>query len=286
MPGTVWYSALDLKKKKPTDFCYNAGNIMVKAETANVGFLQHAARKLTTTVLSHTVFRSERTDNGHGIDKAKEVLRQGNGLIIVINHFSLKDPPQAINEVFLHREMGSKKVVAPVAYHMDKDWYHKLGKIIGVTLTPVVTENSVKEGKNNGHKLNEGKIEYLNESTQLLKKGGVVVLAPQGTRMSYLGQPDKPIIGTIMAGAKKNGLEKFAFLFMGFRVEGVDNYSDKKVRGFNLLKKYGINIGACLTNHELMEKAGGDFRAVDRIAYEELRKIVPPNYIGKVTSAV
>lgn len=257
---------------------------MARVETGNVGFFENAARKLTVAALS-PVFRSEKTDNANGIEKAKELLKKGYGLIVVINHFSLKDPPLAINEVFLHREMGSKKVIAPIAYHMDNTLYHKLGKLIGVVLKPIVTENTVREGKNNGHELNEGKREYLDECIKLLKKGGVVVLAPQGTRMPYLGQPDKPIIGMIMAKAKKGGVERFAVLFMGFSIEGVDDYSDKKVRGFNPFKKYSVNIGACLTNQELMEKeAGGNIRAVDKIVYEELSKIVPINYRGEITS--
>lgn len=251
---------------------------MVKAETGNVGFFKNAARKLAIATLSPTIFRSERTDGSCGLDKAKELLKQDNGLVVVINHFSLKDPPLAINEVFLHREMGSKKVVAPIAYHMDHGLYHMLGKLIGVTLKPIVTENTIKAGKNNGQKLHEGKGKHIAESMDLLKKGGIIILAPQGTRMPYLGQPDKPIIGTLMAGAKRNGLEKFAFLFMGFGIKGLEDYSTEKTRGFNFFSKYIVNIGACLTKGELMEKAGGDFRAVDGIVCEELRKIVPPNY--------
>lgn len=247
-------------------------------KSADIGFLKHAARKLSSLTLSPTILRSETIDNNRSIDKAKEVLRSRNGLIVVINHFSLKDPPLAVNEVFLHREMGSKKVIAPIAYHMDKDLYHWLGKPMGVVLKPIVTENTVKENKNNGHELNEGKAEYLDESIKLLKKGGVVVLAPQGTRRGTLGYPDKPNIGTLIRMAEKKGIGNFAFLFMGLSIEGVDDYSDKKVRGFNPLKKYRINIGACLTKDELLEKAGGNVRAVDRIVYEELGKLVPDSY--------
>lgn len=252
---------------------------MIKAETGNVGFLQIAARKLAVVSLS-PVLRSERakTDNDHGVDRAKEVLGQGNGLIIVINHFSLKDPPLAANEIFHHREMGSKKVIAPIAYHMDKSLYHWLGKLIGFKLVPIVTENTVKEGKNNNRESFEGKGKYLNASLNLLRQGGIVILAPQGTRQGTLGEPDKPSVGTLIRLARKKGVKNFAFLFMGFGIKGLDDYSTEKTRGFNFFSKYIVNIGACLTNQELMEKAGGDFRAVDGIVYEELRKVVPPNY--------
>lgn len=246
-------------------------------KASDINLFERAGRKVAVVVLS-PVFRSERTDNDHGIDKAKEVLRQGNGLIIIINHFSLKDPPLAINEVLRHTEMSNKKVISPVAYHMDKKLYHWLGKMIGVTLKPIVTKNTVKEGKNNGRELNDGMKEYSSGAIRLLKEGGIVILAPQGTRMSHLGQRDNPTVGTLMATARRNGLENFAFLFIGFSIEGVDDYSGKKVRGFNPLRKYGINIGACLTSEEMLTRAGGDFRNVDAVIFEELRKVVPSNY--------
>ncbi len=255
---------------------------MVKAEAekgANIGFLKHVVRKITTTTLSSTILRSETFNNHHGIDKAKEALRQGFGLIVIINHFSLKDPPLTINEIFKHNVMGSKKITAPIAYHVDKPSYHEVGKLIDVTFSPIVTENTVKKGKHDGREKSEGKQEYLNASLDILRLGGIVILAPQGERKGTLGEPNESIIvGTIIAYAKKRRIEKFAFLFMGLGIEGVNDYSEKKVRGLNLFKKYNINIGACLTNQELMKKAGGNYREVGRIVYEELDKIVPSNY--------
>lgn len=246
---------------------------------SNVGFFEHACRKLAVKALS-PVLKSERTNSNHGIDKAEDILRNGNGLIVIINHFSLKDPPLAANEVFRHREMGSKKIIAPIAYHMDHRLYHVLGRLIGINFFPIVTENTMKKGRNNGRELFEGKgkSEYLKASLNLLRQGGIVILAPQGTRMPNLGQPDNLTVGTFMAGARKNGLDKYAFLFIGFGIKGLDDYSIKGIKGFNLLKRYTANIGACLTSKEILEKAGGNFRAVDEVIFEELRKVVPSNY--------
>jgi hypothetical protein len=267
---------------------------MVKTEAekgSSVGFLKHVARKLTVAALSPTIFRSETIDDNHSVNKAKEILGGGNGLIIVINHFSLRDPPQAVNEIFHHAVMNSKKIITPIAYHMDKDMYHWLGKIIDVVLKPIVTKSTINEGTPNDRELNDGMKEYFDESMELLKKGGIVVLTPQGTRLPHLGQPDNPTIGTFMATANKNGLDRYAFLFIGFGIKGADDYSDKKIKGLNLSRKYTVNIGTCLTREEILAEAQAEaektenatkkprnpFRFVDKVVYEELRKVVPPN---------
>lgn len=268
---------------------------MVNVETgegANVGFFKHAARKLAVVTLL-LVSRHEMTDSGHSIDKAKENLRRGYGLVIVANHRTKKEPPQIMNEIFLHRVMDSKKIIAPIAYHMDEDWYHWLGKLLGFKVFPIVTKNTIKiKEEDNDRKLNlndgkteysgepklelnDGMKEYVYESIKSLKKGEIVILFPQGTRMPHLGQPDNLAIRTLMKRAEKEGLENYAFLFIGFGIKGVDDYSGEKIKGLNLSKKYIVNIGACLTRKELMEKAGGNIGAVDKAAYEELRKVVP-----------
>lgn len=253
------------------------GNVEMEVrKESNIGPLKQVVRKLITAALSHTVLRSETTDCDHSIDRAKEVLRSGNGLIVIINHFSLKDPPLAVNEVFHNTIMGSKKIIIPIASHMDKRLYHLLGEMTGVTFKPIVTENTMKKGKNNGRKSNDGMMEYLAKSIKILEEGGIVVLAPQGTRMSQLGQPDKSTVGAFMAAAERKSFDRYAFLFIGFGIKGVTDYSKK--RGLNLLKKYTANIGACLTSEEILARAGGKFRNVDQVIFEELRKIVPDNY--------
>lgn len=249
----------------------------IEGKTANIGFFEQVGRKLATGTLSHTILRSETTDTNHNIDRAKELLRAGNGLIVVINHFSIKDPPLAANEVFHHREMGNKRLIAPIAYHMDSPWYHSLGKLIGFSLAPIVTENTVRVGKNGGLAQGEGTNSYVAKSLDLLRDGGVVILAPQGSRKGHLGQPERTV-SMLMLTAKRKKIENISLLFLGFGIRGVDDYSDKKVRGFNPFKKYDINVGACLTKEELIGKAAGDFRNVDKVVFEELRKVVPPNY--------
>lgn len=247
-------------------------------KAANVGFLEHAARKLAIALLSPTILRYETTDSADSIAKAEKLLKEGQGIIVTHNHFSDGEPPRTVEELFRNTVMGSKKIIAPIAYHMNAFPYRLLGKILDVTLKPIVTKNTVKEKRYKDYKLNEGTEKYFAESIELLKKGGILVLAPQGTRMSHLGQSYSPTVGTFMAGAKKNKLVSYAFLFIGFGIKGVDDYSKEGIRGLNLSREYIMNIGACLTSQEILERAKGNYREVDKIVYDELRKVVPDAY--------
>lgn len=261
---------------------------------SDISIPKQITRKLTSAVLGHTVLRYEETDNDHSVDKAEGLLNQGHGLIVVINHFSRPDPPYAVEIIFDHPTMGKKEIVVPIAVHVDNFLFHLLGRADGFTPMPIVTKNSVKRERYQDREVNEGMKEYLTKSIDSLKEGKIVVIAPQGERQDNLGQPNNPTIGTLMKKATTADLENYAFLFIGFGIKGIDDYSKK--RGFNLLDKYTATIGACLTREEVMAKAttlmeeaqegAGDvsrkpknpFRFVDGVIYAELRKVVPPNY--------
>lgn len=260
----------------------------------DISFPTLITRRLTSAALRHTVLRYEETDNDHSVDKAEGLLNKGHGLIVVINHFSRPDPPYAVQIIFDHSIMGKKEIVVPIAVHVDNFLFHLLGKVDDFTPMPIVTGNTVKRKKYQHREVNEGMSEYLGKSIDSLKEGKIVVIAPQGERQGNLGQPNKTTIGTLMRKATAADLENYAFLFIGFGIKGIDDYSKKK--GLNLLDKYTANIGACLTSEEVMAKAtilmeeaqegAGDvsrkpkspFRFVDRVIYDELRKVVPPSY--------
>lgn len=264
---------------------------MANIETGrtNIGLSVQIARKFSTGVLGHTILRAETTDSNHSIDKTRELLKNGYGLIVIINHWSLKDPPIIIDELFRLEDFRNRMIVVPIAYHMDSSILRKFFKINGVTSKPIVTENTVTKGKNNGRELNDGMIEYLDESIKLLKNGGIVVMAPQGTRMSHLGEPNKTTVGTFMAKARGKGLENYAFLIVGLGIKDVDNYSKKS--GLNLLNKYTVKFGPCLTGEEVLTEAekmaekseetlkkfNNPLRFVDKIIYNKLRPLLPPN---------
>lgn len=268
------------------------GNIETRG--AGVDFSKKIARKITFAVLSSTILKAETTDNYHSVEKARELIKSGYGLIVMINHFSLKDPPLMIDELLRLKDFQDKKIIAPIAYHMDNGLLRNIFKIIDVSSIPIVTKSTIDKGKNNGLELNDGMVKYMEESLASLKNGQTVVFAPQGTRKDHLGQADKTTVGTLMAAAAKSGVDKYAALIVGLGIKGETDYSDKN--GFNPLQKYTVNFGACLTSVEILakaeelakaeaEKSGNTsrkamspFRFVDKVIYEELGKVVPPSY--------
>ena len=243
----------------------------------NIGKLTHVSRRLTVAI-TEPLFRTNRKDEFNGLSNAADILKKGKGLVIFFNHFSLKDPPHMVREIFVQKEMRNKRIVAPLAHHMYKDSYGIIGNILGVVVKPIVNENTLKKAKYKELELGNGTKEYIDESINALKQGGIVLLPPQGTREESLGQPKQRIVGNFMARANRNGLTKFGILFIGIGIEGTNDYSQGVTRGFNLRRKYSVHIGSCLTNQDLMQKANGSYKAVDNIVFEELGKVVPPSY--------
>lgn len=251
---------------------------MTKIETGNTDLLGWGARKLTVFALS-PFLRAETTDEYHSIDRAKELSRHGNGLIVIINHFSYKDPPQAINKIFYTKVIGSKKIIAPITIDEYTSLVRLLGKITDVSLKPIITETTKREGKNKDLKLGEGQGDYISKSVALLKKGGIVLIAPQGARMPYLDRLDKRAIGRLLISVERAKVNNYAFLFIGLGIKGVDDYSGEDIKGLNSSKEYTVNIGACLTREELfIKRAGGNYKIVDTIIYDELNKVIPKAY--------
>ena len=174
--------------------------------------------------------------------------------------------------------MNKKKIITPIGFHIDNPLDQLLGRMTGVTVKPIVTKSTIMKGKNHGRRLNDGQKDYFGKSIVLLRNGGIMATALQPTRLSRLGQPETLTMGTFMLNAKRNGFDDYSYLFVGFGIKGLNDYSKNNIKGLNIIKKYTTNIGSCLTGKEILEKANGDYRKVDDVIYEELKKVVPKSY--------
>lgn len=251
-------------------------SIEMGPKTSDINIQELASREKWVRRLGH-VFRSEVKDPNNSLDLAKQALRRGDGLIIASTHFSRPDPVHAMIGTLRQTELMYKKIIAPIAVHQDNPIYHWLGNKTGVKLMPIVTENTRNRKKYKDRKLNEGGQEYLDEAVDGLANGRIIYVSPQGERMSHLGHPEKPTLGTLMIEAKrKRGNVNYSILFVAFEIIGTKDYSKK--RGFNLADKYIIHIGAILTGKQILELAGGKFKAVDQIAYDKLGEFSPEEY--------
>lgn len=252
-------------------------NVEMK-KVANTDSFRFLARKSIAEILRSRVFKYEMIDDNGSLAEAEKLSEEGYSIIVAYSHADTGEPPRAAEIVIHSAVMGHKKIITPIAQHMDKKLYHVLGKIIDVTFETIVTDNSVKN--DSSAIARKGNKKYLKVTTDGMGKGKVILLAPQQERLPYLGKP-KRAVRAIMDGAEEKNYKKYAFLIIGF--DRLNN------------SKYAARVGACLTREQVLEKATIKAREVrkntkiemplkfvlkfvDEVIFEELRKVVPDDY--------
>jgi len=246
----------------------------MKENNSSINNFRYVIRGATRALTGSTVFRSERIiePGTNGLSDFEEKISEGYGGVIIMKHFSLKDPPQAIRDiVFSTPTLIRKRVLAPNAQHQIYPGVKMMGRIMGVKIAPIVTENTVKKALKRGKPtptLNEGSVEFVREAVDYLRQGQLVVIAPEGERRDNLEPYTKPTIGLLVAGAQRDGVNEIMFLTVDLRVAG----SDYSRRGFNLLSRYEVRVGRALSLDQMMELAGGSLRKIDSAVLEEMRQ--------------
>lgn len=245
--------------------------------------LAKTLRRAGVSTVLHPLLRREIEHRQKGIKRAEELQDAGFGLVILFNHFSEKDPVQVIKLILENHKMRRHPLVIPVAAHMY-DHHNKpirfLAKTISATLCPIVTGDSLKnESYTRAHPKNkrgQGLLFFLNEAFEVLGNGGISVMAPQGGRREFLGEPEIPTVGTFLAYATRKGVSNLGFLFVGVSMAEEDNFG---ASGLNPFKKYRLTVGDTLTAWEIMELAGNDFKKVDSVVFSKLSDLLPPSYL-------
>jgi len=226
------------------------------------------------------LYPAEILDTYHGLADAGELVSAGHGLLLVGSHFSLRDGPGAFLYVAGQNDaLIDKPWEAPVARHIATvarlaNW------VLGaqIDLKPVVTASTKNKPRYRHLHRGEGLRDYIISATDTLKRGGVVALFPQATRMSYLPEPDEydKAMEFLMLRTSRAGVNDFGILPVGFGIEGARDY--KKLTGFNIRKTYKINIGKLWTKNEALQMADETQRSMDGWAVDQLKLLVPENY--------
>lgn len=224
-------------------------------------------RRAIGAVLGPVVFRSETImePGQNGMRDFEDKLLEGYGGIIVLKHFSLKDPPQVMKDiVFSSPVMRSREVIVPNALHQIYPGLIGFARFLGIAIAPIVTENTRKRAEQKGKpvpELNGGLAEFTRSALSVLSRGGIVALAPEAERRSSLEPYGKPTIGLILLAAQRLKIEDIALLSIDLRLVGREGYWGKK--GFNPLDKYEVRIGRTLTMQEVVAMANGRTRDID-----------------------
>ncbi len=232
---------------------------------------------------------------GNGIERALELQKKGYGLLFDISHFGYSDLPQAFAATdFGVKEMLGKKLLIGGAAHQIKPGITTLGRLNGVEIAPIVTEDTIKDaiekGKDTtGLVLHEGLANFTKKATDYLANGQHVLLAGQGGRRPTLfptpnedGEtPKLPItLGTFFLSATRHNTTRFAYMPIGLAIIGECDYSKKNVGKYNLFREYRITRGLTFTYEEIMKAVDGNFRKIDEYLTCMKANLVPEAYVN------
>lgn len=93
------------------------------------------------------ILHQEVEGSGEGVEKAKRLMEEGYGIIVVVPHDSFRDFLENMNFIFRHEGLGDKKIDIPLAKHQyDNPFFNLSAKLfralIDVNQHPIVTERT------------------------------------------------------------------------------------------------------------------------------------------------
>jgi hypothetical protein len=237
--------------------------------------LRHAGASLASLVI-----RCRVVDEHGGMARAESLLRERYGLIAMINHFSVRDAPQALAVLCRSPVMRRRAFIAPVAIHQFSDYEGTVRfftTLFGLELCPVVTPYTAA-GLYSPEEIRRNYKAYLARTATVLENGGIMLLAPQAHRRAHLGEPPGRPLGQLLRKFSPPESARVALLFIGLGIPGVAGYAREKVGGLNLAMRYEARIGATVTVAEALQGVA-HVREIDGWVFERLREVVPACYV-------
>lgn len=242
-------------------------------------------RRNLYVVASQALFPNDCIDTNGIFEKAEKLQEEGYGLVLVTRHISARD---FLMLTGLFRKMSGmtrdgsneREVYVPLAYHQQGLGVKGLFEYFEVFPKTVVTEETVKKGKNidpSGRilQVGHGFRQYLGAASKALDTGGVVFLAPSGTRTAlhelWGGRPIESLI-------KLTKTDKVAFVTVGLDIPNVESYAN--CRGYRFFRKYVVTMGSIRTKEELLQIASAK-GAADRLMANDMALVVRPETLGE-----
>jgi hypothetical protein len=233
----------------------------------------------TGASLGSLVLRCRLVDEEGGWSRAESLLEQGYGLIALMNHFSVRDAPQALALLARSRVMRQRPYIAPAASHqvaVYEGLVRFFTALFAIELCPVVTPFRGPNGTSR-EEIRANNNAYRARTAAVLQEGGLMLLAPQAHRSPRLGTPRGRAVAKLLEQFSPRSTPHVALLFMGLGIPGVTDYAREQVGGLNLAKRYEARIGATFTVEEAL-KAQPDLDAIDDWVFAQLRTVVPRSY--------
>lgn len=264
---------------------------MAKIEQEEVSrghFIGRRVYSQLSRLLVPTTIHPEDTGDGiTGVERAKSLLQDGVGLVIIYTHPSRTDTYRLMG-LWRYGEYAWPRCLIPIAYHQ----FNLAAKISawpsGIEFHSIVTKETVASRRNNGLKEGHGNRSFLETAVKLLAGGGIVLLPPTATRTSVLSMPERIRPTDMLLDMANIRRVRFAVFFTGFEINGVTSYENAS--GLNLFKRYTLHTGRTLLDSEIAnqlarfrEEKGLEgkrpFSGTDQWLFEtQLPSLVPPAY--------
>ncbi len=217
-----------------------------------------------------------------GIKRGEDLLEQGWGLVLPFTHFGARD----IFEMTLRPFTASPVLIRKPAV-VSIQWSHYWGLsaprffagLTGITLVPIVTEDTIKIHKNYDRQhrelpLGHGPFEYLSLARRALKAGGLIWVSPQQGRRPRLELSDKEPMKFLLG--KEHEMQKVAVLFVALSLCNETDYSKRNM--LNLGRTFDIKLGPTLTKAEMFRLSRAMGRSLDDLTIIIYSLLVDPGY--------
>lgn len=251
-------------------------SLLSEMQSTNVPVLRRqAARWLGSRILPSEVVReSER----NGLSEFEHKIEEGYGGIVIFRHFSLRDPFQVVQDViFSSPVLKERKVLFPKAEHQVYPGLSQLGRFFGIEIAPIVTGNTVEHAREKSRlepRLNGGLSQFKSKAVDLLRKGGIVAIAPEGERRKTLAPYEKHAIGLLLLALERARVENVVLTCIDLRLASKNGCRTK--RGLNLFNQYQVRVGQAFTMQDILKTAEvigvKAFRMVDEIIFAEMQR--------------
>jgi len=216
------------------------------------------------------------------LDQARDHLRSDGGLSIFFSHMTKDDLWHTLK--FISRnfpDSAQKPLVAPIARHTYQSLKPgiTLASLVsrGVEWAPLVTKKTIAEGK--GKSTVEGLRHYLDQSTQALASGGIVVSALEaGGNLQRYGD-QTTVFSTLARAAERKGIvSKVGALFLGLVPKDSVEHEGKRAHGRQFFRPMHITIGGFARLSDVIARVGDRPSDLDHWAHEEMKAILPEWY--------
>lgn len=234
-------------------------------------------RRLAATLLA-PLLPARIVGGMENLARAEALVGEGQGLLVLMNHFSKRDGLQVLRLLFSRPLLRQRPVLVPVASHLAGPPVRTMARLFAVNLALMTTPAAVATlGLDPA--TGEAALAYARRAINTLAGGGLVLLAPQAGRQPTLGEPQMRVTSLLLAQARRQRATNFALLFVGLGLPGTDDYALAAVGDLNLGRPYLVHVGPTFTYEEALA-AAGSLRRLDPWVFAQLRSLVPEGYRG------